>query len=38
VASASPPESYTVFPLLDQCFSPHSLYLSFETRRQAGSF
>src|SRR5206468_8390269 len=34
---ALPLGSYTVLPLLDQCFSPHSLYLSFVTRRQAGS-
>jgi len=35
---AVPLLSYSVLPLLDQRLWPHFLYLSFETRRQAGSF
>jgi len=35
---AVPLPSYTVLPLLDQCFCPHFTYLRFESRRQAGSF
>jgi len=31
---AVPLPSYTLLPLLDQCLSPHSPYLTFVTRRQ----
>jgi hypothetical protein len=34
---AVPLASHTLLPLLDRCFSPQFPYLSFVTRRQAGS-
>ena len=34
---AVPPASHTLLPLLDRCLFPQFSYLSFVTRRQAGS-
>jgi len=37
VYCAIPLTGYRLFSLLDECFPPHVPYLSFVTRRQAGS-